>query len=639
MLIYTPYLDLVARNQSPMIQSLYELGRALKTSTKQKHEAYFTSYADPFAGYDGERQVIIIEIKNDEVLAELDIETFQPSHAGRYLYRAPKGPRGAPLVPTGPFYPVHSLETEKQQEKQRDNVDKIMSRLARSIPDGQSVYFSSTAAKEKGLEVIGELLNKEKGAKDSRFIYTVKIDDSYLGEFESLRELVDGEAYAKYYEKSRAKGKTCALSHEQDTEVWGRVDTLGFTVNDVSYSRGGFDVKSSYRMFPVSKPAVMMLEAGKRYAFANLSNRFYTLEYLLVPRYIGNKPSATLEIVETMGRSKHNDPLEKKDVPIMKAGSLIDVMASEEEINKDGVLIDVLFYQKNQAQLALQLHLQDVPPTRFREISEAVNSTSQRYGKVFGYRNKKEKTFKSFFVNFGVVKNFFSEGKGLKIRFDPIFYRLLECIFYGESLKEETVVTALIDKIRTAFKNDGDDYHTPFHTTVYQAIGTRTLLGRLGLFNHPNYLNMKDNTITLRREQYLEEHAGFFKDQPALKGAFLIGLLTSMLTYAQYDHLRSKPFLNKLNNLNMGQEELRALIPQLLNKIQQYQSRKSGYSPSHKEVTEIAAEASSLLMQGGRPSRDDLSFSFATGLVMQNKFGQDIADEKKAAKAAKEAVE
>jgi CRISPR-associated protein Csh1 len=238
-----------------------------------------------------------------------------------------------------------------------------------------------------------------------------------------------------------------------------------------------------------------------------------------------------------------------------------------------------------------------------------------------------------------VMKNFFSEGKGLKIRFEPIFYRLLECIFYGESLDEGTVVTALIDPIRIAFKNDGDDYHTPFHTTVYQAIATRTMLGRLGLFNHPNYSNMENNTITLRREQYLEEHAGFFKDQPALKGAFLLGLLTSMLTYAQYDHLKSKPFLNKLNNLNMGLEELRALVPQLLNKIQQYQNRKSGYAPSHKEVTEIAAEASSLLMKGGRPSRDDLSFAFATGLVMQNKFGQDIADEKKAEKGAAQTAE
>lgn len=620
-----------------MIQSLYNLGLALKTSLK--HEAYFASYADPFAGFEGERKVVIIEIENDEVLEELDIEDFSPAHAGRYLYRAPKGPRGAPLVATGPFYPVHSLETDKQREKQADNVEKIMSRLARSIPDGKSVYFSSTAAKEKGLEVITKLLNEETGAKDSRFIYTVKIDDRYLGQFEELRELVDGEAYAKYYEKSKAKGKTCALSHEPDTEVWGRVDTLGFTVNDIAFSRGGFDVKSSYRMFPVSKPAVMMLEAGKRYAFANLSDRFYVLEYLVVPRYIGDKPSATLEIVETMGRLKHNAPLEKKDVPIVKAGGLIDVIADEGEINKAGVLVDILFYQKNQAQLALQLHVQDVPPTRFGDISDAVNTTSRRYGKAFGYESKKEKTFKPFYVNFGVMKNFFSEGKGLKIRFDPIFYRLLECIFYGESLDEETIVTALVNKIRIAFKNDGDDYHIPFHTTVYQAIATRALLGRLGLFNHPNYFNMEDNTITLRREQYLEEHAGFFKDQPALKGAFLLGLLTSILTYAQYDHLKSKPFLNKLNNLNMGLEELRALVPQLLNKIQQYQNRKTGYVPSHKEVTELAAEASSLLMKGGRPSRDDLSFAFATGLVMQNKFGQDMADERKAEKAAAKTAE
>lgn len=608
-----------------MIQSLYNLGLALKTTLK--HEAYFASYADPFAGFDGDRKVIIIEIEDDEVLPDLDMETFQPAHTGRYLYRAPKGPRGAPLVATGPFYPVHSLETDKQREKQADNVEKIMSRLARSIPDGKSVYFSSTAAKETGLEVIRKRLNEETGAKDSRFIYTTKVDGQYLGEFEELRELVDGEAYAKYYEKSSAKGKTCALSHEPDTEVWGRVDTLGFTVNDVAFSRGGFEVKSSYRMFPVSKPAVMMLEAGKRYAFANLSDRFYTLEYLVVPRYIGDNPEATLEIVEGIKRSKFNDPLEKRNVAIFKAGGLIDVIADEGEINKSGVVVDVLFYQKNQAQLALQLHVQDVPPTRFGDISDAVNITSRRYGKAFGYESKKEKTFKHFYVNFGVVKNFFSEGKGLKIRFDPSFCRLLECIFYGENLDEETIVTALVHKIRIAFKNDGDDYHIPFKICVYQAVATYSLLSRLGLFTHSKTFAMQESNdpIVLKREAYLESHADFFKDEPNLKGAFTLGLATSILAYVQRKRLNgSQPFIKKLGNMSFGLEQLRGLQHQLVGKLKQYEDIKGKDSPAKicRAALSLVADASEMIMaqQNKKSTRDDLSFAFATGLVMQDKF-------------------
>lgn len=391
-------------------------------------------------------------------------------------------------------------------------------------------------------------------------------------------------------------------------------------------------------MFPVSKPAVKYLEAARRFAFANLTDRFYTLEYLLIPRTIAGSPAILLEMAEHMIISRQDNTLTKKSVPIDKAGSLIEAAVASGELNQQGVLFDILYFQRNQAQLALQLHLQDIAPTRLKEISEAVNTTSQRYGRAFGYFSKKQDQFVNFYLNLGIVKDFFSEGKKLKVRFDPFFFRLLEAMFHAQSLNEDTVVAALVRKIREAFKNDGDDYHTPFNITVQRAIATRDLLGRLGLFEHSTQFNMKNETkdaITLRRESFMTDHASFFAKEPALKGAFLLGILTSILTYAQYDHLKSKPFLNRLNNLNLGMEELRALVPQLLNKIQQYQNRKSGYFPSQTEVIDISSEASALLIQGKRPSRDDLSFAFSTGMVMQDKFALDIAREKKAEKAAK----
>jgi CRISPR-associated Csh1 family protein len=461
----------------------------------------------------------------------------------------------------------------------------------------------------------------------------VRIDGKYLGELEELRDLLDEEAYTKYYEKSKGRG-TCSLSHEEDVAVWGRIDTLGFTVNDISFNRGGFDGKASYRMFPVSKPAALALEAARRFAFAKLTDRFYTLEYLVVPRLIEGRPEDLLRMAKRMSVSKNDDTLVKKATPLLKAGGLIEVLAEEGLLQETGALFDILFYERKQAQLALQLHLQDVSPSRLQFVKQTIERTNVCYGKAFGYRNK-EKQFVDFRIHFGVVKNFFSEGKGLKVRFDPAFFRILEGVFYGQSLDEATVVAALTRKIREGFKNDGDDYHLPFRTTVQQAIATRSLLGRLGLFDHQSYTIMEEqqSPITLRREAYIREHAGFFEKQPALKGAFLLGCLTSMLTYAQYDHLKSKPFLNKLNNLNLGLDELRALSAPLLNKIQEYQSRSGGYAPSHTETTNILSKANSLLITGKKPSRDDLSFAFSTGLVMQDKFGMDRAKERKEAGA------
>ncbi len=605
-----------------MIQSLYELGLALQT--EEKHAHYFASFANPFAGFDepDRTKVIILEIEDDEVV-RTNMESFQVTHAHRYLYRKPKGARGAPLVPTGPFYPVHSLETEKQRETQRENVERIMSRVARAIPDGMSVYFSSTAAKKRGLERISDLLYQETGAKDNRYIYTITINGRYLGDLEELRDLLDMEAYTKYYEKSKSKAKTCSLSHKPGVEVWGRIDTLGFTVNDISFSRGGFDESSSYRMFPVSKAAALALEAARRYAFAELADRFYTLEYLIVPRMIEGSPEQLLKMTRLMADGKRNPTLVEKATPILKAGGLIEVLASEGVIQRIGVLFDLLFYQRNQAQLALQLHLQDVAPSRLEIVRRTIERTSRSYGVAFGYRNK-EKQFVPFRIHFGVVKNFFSEGKGLKVRFDPAFFRLLEGVFYGQQIDEATVITALTRKIREAFKNDGDDYHLPFHTTVQQAIATRSLLGWLGLFDHQSYVKMPENNlpITLHHEVFIEEHAAFFSGQPALKGAFLLGLATSSLTYEQGQHLGgSKPFLKKLGNFNFGLDDLIALQSRLVDKLFNYQTKGPDETSKRcKRALKLVAEASDLLMLQTKADRDRLSFSFASGLVMQPKF-------------------
>ena len=618
-----------------MIQSLHDLGIALKEDPD--NEDYFASYSNPFAGYSGTAKVVVVDIKNDKVMDALDEETFQIGNASRYLYRKPKGARGAPLVPTGPLYPQHSLETDNQRNKQVATVAKIMSRIERSIPEGSSVYFSGTSARQEGLKTIEGLFKQFTGPVDNRYIYTIRIDDKYLGDIQELRELLDDEAYAKYYEKSQAVNKTCALTQEQGVEVWGRVDTLGFTVNDITFNRGGFDDSTSYRMFPVSRAAVLSLEAARRYAFARLADRFYTLEYLIVPRLIEGTPAQLAELASTIDGLRADVSLTEKVTPILKANGLLELLAAEEGLNKAGLLYDILFYQKNQAQLALLLHLQDVNPSRLQFIRQCFEQINRRYGHAFSYRNK-EKERVDFHFTFGMAKNFFSEGKGLKVRFDPFFYRLLECVFYGLPLDESTVTAALVRKLREAFKNDGDDYHLPFHTTLYHAIATRSLLSTLGLFTTTNSIMEETQPVTLRRTQFLEEHADFFSNQPALKGAFLLGCLTSMLTYAQYKHLDSKPFLKNLNNLNLGLEELRGLLPVLLNKIQEYQARSGKtHIPSHGETTQLAAEVGELLMKRSKPSRDDISFAFATGMVMQDRFGMEAAEQYKRDKVANEA--
>lgn len=630
-----------------MIQSLYELGCALNIN--EDHQHYFASYANPFPKPGkGDDIVILLKIEKDKVTG-YKTEHFATRDYGRYLYRKPKGARGAPLVPTGPYYPVHSLETEAQQKKQRDNLDKVISRIERAIPEGKSMFFSGDEARQQGLAAIDEILYNFKGGKNDRFLYTITIDDKYLGQIDALRNLLDAEAYLKYYEKSSAEGKTCSLSHKTNVEVWGRVDTLGFTVNDLSFSRGGFNAKDSYRMFPVSKPAALALEAARRFAFTNFTDRFYTLEYLVVPRMIMGTPEQLEPMADSLTRTKRDNTLTTLANPIIRNNSYLDILAAYEDFQKEGFLYDVLFYQKNQAQLALQLHLQDLPPTRFKDIADAVARTNELYGRPFGYTDKKTKEQIPFKISLGIVKDFFSEGTGLKVRFAPVFLRLLEAMFYGQIFGRANTVTALIAYVRKSFKNDGDDYHTSFRTAVFRAIATYTWFHELGILSTQN-TTMSDNTIPPTetndyqkelREGFLQSYDHFFGGQPNLKGAFLLGVATSMLLYEQYKRFDgNKPFLNKLGNLSYSTGQLRKLYADLTAKLTEY-SRMRGDTRRDTRIRkglETATEGGRFILesQSRRASRDDLSFAFAMGLNMQDLFARDANKRYEAEKKAKD---
>ena len=87
-------------------------------------------------------------------------------------------------------------------------------------------------------------------------MFTLKIDGNWVGEIPEIKKILEDEAYNKYFsskgEDYKATDKICAVTYKKTDEVWGRIDTLGFTVNDIAFSRNGFSATDSYKMFPVS---------------------------------------------------------------------------------------------------------------------------------------------------------------------------------------------------------------------------------------------------------------------------------------------------------------------------------------------------------------------------------------------------
>jgi len=104
-------------------------------------------------------------------------------------------------------------------------------------------------------------------------------------------------------------------------------------------------------------------------------------------------------------------------------------------------------------------------------------------------------------------------------------------------------------------------------------------------------------------------------DSPAKRALFLMGVLTEHVLLAQYKDKKSKHFMKKLNGLKMNATDMVGLLPEIRNKLEEYDE----YSPN---VAEIFLEASKnfsevkTLVKTLEEMSIELNFYFVLGMGM-----------------------
>lgn len=612
-----------------MIENLYRLGKALRADAK--YDAYFAPWQNPFDKIDPDNaKVICFHISNGYVVGEFEMEPFRPKAIDKYLFRELAGANAAPLVPTDKLFPA------KKEEERRGNILKMISRLERSfaqIPD--ELTKGKEAVKRILKEVEAQLLNNFQPNTDNRYLVTFKIDGKWLGEYDVLRERLYADAYNKYFEKSAGKDIVCSLTYQKVPEVWGRVDTLGFTVNDPTFSRSGFDERESYKMFPVSPDAVKALEAAKRFAEPNLTWRFSGMSYFVIPHFIEEQGQTVLKAAERLAgiqKQKGGDVVNLSRSILSDEEVLFDV-ANEKELSVAGISYDLLFYQKNQAQFAIKLHLADILPSRLGRIFE-VKRRVERFYSLIGQSKNKEGEIRSLYITFNRIKKFFSttlEGKS-EIIFQPFFFSLMEAVFYGQKVSWQTVLDAFIEQIRLEFKQRNDPRgKSNYGYTTRECFILWHFFMELGLFDHQNTFAMGNKIVSRSLEEFIEQHPAFF-NEPYKRAAFLTGCLVEVLLKAQRKRFElevgKEPFLQKLGALNFNEKDLRSVFTQANEKILQYVDELEKWQFYIKKLN---AQIAPLLMEPTSVGRNEISFAFTAGMVLQrsliNPFGSKAVED------------
>ena len=547
---------------------------------------------------------------------DLKVEDFRTALVDKYLFREAKA-NATNLVPT--FY----LQVQADAVKQADSIRKMVKKVRASVTNYKHTFITANQ-----IDAVERMLQAYPLTTQVSYLFTMKVDGKYFGDVPANRDLFISDAYQKYSAGSSATDKVCAVTYESSPEVWGRVDTLGFAVTDVAFARNGFNTADSYKMFPVSPDVVKTLEGAKRLIFDKLSRNFFGMKYFVMPRFLQKVSDESAELLwnEFLTTcSTDSVALSTQFSPLVNNENVIGAILESEALSRNTVYYDIFFYQPNNAQFMIKLHVSDVLPSRFRRIMRAKEAIDRYYRPMVDTLPTFVKgVFEPFTVTFAGIKDYFAKKVRTDWVFHPYFFRIVEAVFYNQKLDREQLLRTFMDTIKVSFKNSGELPYQ-FSRDVRHTFVLFQFFYHLKLLSFSDMEPTDPQPVGLTLETFEQQHPDLLTN-PLRRAAFYLGCEVEMLLTKQYNFYKSQPFRQHLNGLNLDTEQLRKIHLKLTAKIGEYadtgeNDKRHFYPGELSRIAELDAHIGpALLLADNSLSKADLSYAFAVGMAMQKAF-------------------
>lgn len=572
-----------------MISQLYKYGSYLEDVPELKR--YFSHLDNPFEKREDQGKVLVGLIENKKFV-RLELEDFDLDQINLYQYKALSGGRSQGIIPT--LY----VNFSKADQKGKTGLDKTADRLLNNLNKNRKIVEISN---------IDDLLSKFKAWNfndNYYYIITLKIDGKYLGEIPEFKNKLADKAYKPFYVQSKGqslgKDKLCALTSKIGT-VYGFSNILGFTVDSTSFIRNGYKIKDSYKMFPVSKEAIPTLLGAKRILLNLNTSHFYgQLQYAVLPNFILEPDDGTYLAKKFLDKSMNIDDGSATSF-IKETESILQEIIEDGELAKGDMYYSILFFEQNNAQFKIHLILNDVLPSRISKILEAKQQTEKYYAPLTNYiLNGQLKSSYIYLIGF---RKYFTLNKQVQ----PAYFKFISSVFTGSTFNDDKFISLIVKQWRSLFRKYAfkDREYYKFSSAVKNSLPELSFLNKIRLFK-PN-INMEKSTkqVTADTINFIDEHPAFFTSEYA-KGAFLFGCLTSRLFIKQ----QGNAFMRELNGLNINKELIKKKFPKLIAKLRQYDM----------EFKILESKALKYFAINDPAKKDEISFAFTMGLVLQKDF-------------------
>jgi len=547
----------------------------------------------------------------------IETEEYSKDKLENYLYK--KGTsRGTDITPTVMITTPEKtfnnkiLNWFKNYNSDKNNKNEML----------QNIYLCIKENKEKILQDL-----KEKSDIENNII-SFKINEKYLGDFEIFRKILVNKASENFYNKfgkiSKSENKLCSICKKNNTEVYGFVSTFNFyTVDKKGFVSGGFKQRDAWKNYPVCLNCALTLERGKKYLEENLNFNFYGFRYLLIPKFIkGVKKDIQKDIFKKIELQK--DPrFRKKEIKNLTN----DENEALETMSEQGNYLNnnFLFYSApkgfNGAVFNILLYIEDILPSRLKQLFEAKNVVDQE--EIFQnceidiYRDRKKIGKGPLEFNFGILRTFFPRITNNRT-FNKYFLDITNKIFTKKPVEYDFLLNFIVKKIRDDFMQN---YPTKIDTL--KAFMLLNYLNELNILKYKKEESTKMEKSILPKEiggeikektvVFFDKFSNFF-DSDIKKAIFLEGVLAQFLLNIQYQERKANPFRIKLKGLKLDEKQIRKLLPEIQNKLEEY--GKNYYR-------DLESIISNYFVSSGNDwnvSNDEISFYFVLGMNLSDVF-------------------
>lgn len=531
---------------------------------------------------DGKILTILLDI-DKQAYSGIEIEDFDSGKISQYLYKegASKGNVPSPFCPiTEPQKTYKKIEGWLKQCNDKDmgsipKEDKpFIDKVLKTLKENREAVISDIAQKIQDLP-------KKKG--EGRFL-ACKISGKYLGEYDIFRKAVESFDYKKF-EGSSSENKICSICGTAKGKV-GKIDIFKFSSTDKpGFITGGFDDSLAWRNFPVCFECKSSLENGKKFIDTKLNFRFYGLNYYLTPRLLIGSKDILKEILNIISDTTKAVGL-KERIKKRITNDENEILEYLSEV-KDILTVNFLFLRREQSAERILLLIEDVFPSRIRKIFDAKDYVDSIFDEEF---------------NFGRIRTFFSKSDEGKRESDlnKYFLEIADSVFKGKGLDFSFLVRFYMAIIRKEFISEGY-----FTFRVKDALMNTVFFENLGLITFEEVENMEESIFSSVFDRY-----GKSFGSSAKRGIFLMGSLTQLLLNKQWSERNAKPFMKKLKGLKMDENDIKPLLPEVQNKLEEYDAFDKGKRLIASEISKYLLEAG----DGWKMSVDEINFYFACGM-------------------------